>query len=241
MLGINSSAYNVTAYGTPGGGGDSLATGLVSYWQFNGDATDAQSYANLTAVNSPTYDTGLVFAQAASLASASTQYFINTTGIFSPVTLNGDNLFTAATWVKPASLAATHSPFTFGTNASVFWSRIRITTLGAVIGAFRNGSGTSVTATTSNGAVSVGSWAMLAIRMDGSGVGNVWVNGASAADSTALTGSLGTQVQVFHGQSGSNAEHVDGLMGPSTLWSRYLSDAELVDYYNGGSGRAITV
>jgi len=240
MLGTISTAYNVSSYGI--NASDPLSADLYAYWKFNGDALDASGNVDLTAVNSPTYTTGLVFTQAASLDSASTQYFRNQAVAISPVTVASSGIFTIQAWIKWATFAAFEYVFIGGTStsATLNWCWLRKdNTTNKFTGSISNGtSGTNVTSTN---AATTGTWMSIFFWHEGDGKARLQLNADTAdASSGTMTGTLNEADDVTVGADVNGLNNMNAIIGPVAYWAgRALTATERATYYNSGSGRPI--
>jgi len=236
-----STSYTNSAYGITNGV-DSYATDLYAYWKLNGDATDAKGNVDLTALNSPGYVTGLVFPEAIRLIDASGQYLRNTAAGYSPVTVASSEVFTIHCWVNWTTFDAFEYLFLGGiaTTAAGAWAYLlKNNTSNTITGLISDGTGT---ASVTSSAISTGYWASVFFWHDGDGKARLQIDGAAAlASSGTLSGSLNEADQIHLGSSfGVNNLNAD--LGPVAYWAgRALTATERTDYYNSGSGRAITV
>jgi len=159
---------------------------------------------------------------------ASQEDTVNLGAVIIPTT--GD--FTIDAWIKPESKvpdsniikqnAGGTGRFGFGVKGE--------TDLQAYI--FHNGGPGTMTSTTS---MNTGEWYYITARRD-SGNMSIWVNGVlevSQTDSAALE-STNTLI------SGTGGTAADGVIDEVGFWARALSDAEIVQRYNGGNGITYT-
>ena len=92
---------------------------------------------------------------------------------------------------------------------------------------------------TTDGTIDVDSWTMLTVRRNDTDT-SLWINGAfdkdvtnnnPAGDGTDIALGDGTDVE---------QPNFNGLMDEIGVWNRSLSDSEITDLYNGGSGITYT-
>lgn len=206
-----------------------LTTGLTAFWKFNGDGTDATGTYNLTAVNSPTFEAGVV-SQATKCLSASAQswYYPN-----NPAFLPGNTDFSVAGWVYEISSLDTSMINVYNATTAGSWQlklggapALRVT---------NQTSGITVASSTNPG---TGVWYFVAAWFDHTAATlNISVNdGAVASGSTGgiIPSTASTNKLTFATRDGRNQGNM--LLDAIGYWSRILTTQEITNLYNGGAG-----
>lgn len=209
-----------------------LTDSLVAYWSLS-DLTDSHGSNTLTNNNTATFTTGKV-GNAANFARASSQYL----SIADNAALSmGDIDFTIACWVQ-IGVSQTNSAI------AGKWGTVGEYLLLYVSNRFyfsvRNlaNSATANAAANTLGAPSTSTWYYIVAQHDSvNNLVKIKVNNG-AWDSVAHSGGVRDGIESFaigayHTPSG----FWDGLVDELAIWKRCLSDAEITDLYNGGSGR----
>lgn len=209
-----------------------LSTSLLHVWEFNDDATDSHGSENLTVVNSPSYITGK---QGNAIDLNGTSQGARTSTDFT--TLSGTSAMSMSFWYKPDTDQTGFRLITGINDAAVetyqFW---------------KNGAGndyrwqlrTTVgpyTVTIAESVIGTGSWKHVVCTF-GSNVIELWVDGVSrgtTATSGSITSSWPAPFGIGYRPDGLDG-YVDGGIDQVCLWSKKLSNTEIADLYNSGSG-----
>ena len=226
-----------------GGFPEELKDGLIGFWSFNGNALDAHGSLDLTAVNSPTYGTGLVYGEAADLEETSDQYFThaNATGL----NIN-ERSWMVAGWVRPETVTGPNTIYGKRTGAANGIG-LEIWTAGEL--RFRITDSASFTQTATGATLSVDTWYFVRGLFDRSGGGNgiprVGVNdGAwSSASNTSFAVQTTTAAARWGAEDILGNREFDGLYGPLMIWQssgtalvHAMTDDGIATLYNGGAG-----
>jgi len=223
-------------YGALSGGGWSsdLKVNLQAVWPFNGDALDATTNGyDMTLVNSPTYTTGKVNAQALQLQRASTQYASRT-----ETDWDSNVEWTLASWFKVdsgANDAENHtimSKYASGVNLTLLMI-INNTSRALRVSIYDD---TSVKSATRVGALSKNTW-YLAFGGVSSTTGKVALNAEAATDVALAAAPHVSTAPIKMGAWSISSDLMDGIVGSSYVWSRWLPDAERSELYNSGAGK----
>jgi len=199
----------------------------------SGDLVDYMGVANLTAHGSPGTTTGKIN-DARTIASASSQYFSSTNATFSPGT---STHFSGCAWVKFTS-SVTATQIVFGKDEAggreyIVW----ISNLVSKRFEFWDPTNTAL-GDTVFGDLSTNTWYLVAFGWDGT---NKWLSVNAGTRDTAAVGSwvAGTSTELDIGRRSYSGfpTTMDGAVDGIGWWSGHdLSDAELAEIYNSGSG-----
>lgn len=216
-------------------GGDTvpLADSLVSYWSL-ANVNDSHGSNNLTNNNTVTFVSGKV-GNAGNFVQASSQYL----SIASNSTLEaGDIDFTWTFWVYLTNTAANRTLIAKWGAASDGDYRIQFLTSGTTVTFTARNSTNSANAAASAGTLSATTWYFFACRHDATANQISISVDAGTPVTAALTG--GTRVSsnaLAIGALNTPGTYHNGMLDEVGWWKRHLSDAEITDLYNGGSGR----
>lgn len=212
-----------------------LIDNLVAYYGLS-DTQDQHSTNHLTNNNTVTFTTGKV-GNAAQFASASSQYL----SIADNAALSmGDIDMTLIAWVFPTVVGGTTkgivSKWDNASNKREY--QIQINTAGDFLFAV-SGNGTALT--TVSRTATVDTWQMVVARHNAAtNQIDLSVNNGTLASTAHSTGIFDSNTQFRIGSivaDGGMARFYDGLIDEVGIWKRYLSDAEVTELYNSGSGR----
>lgn len=236
----NATQYQV-AYDSPNGAtgwSEDLQTDLAAFWKFNGDATDAHASFDLTAVNSPTYATGHVYNSAASLASASSQYYTHADDVGLSL---GDVDFAVNCWIRAAS-SRTHCIISKGNLGSYNTTEFSLEFRATDIAALYVGTGTSFKQLLTTDTITVDSWHMLTAWHDASGnTVNIQLDDGTPVSDSWTDGSHDTANALEIGRWASfNGGHWNGRIGyVAYRIGSFWSAADRTALWNSGDGLAL--
>jgi len=156
------------------------------------------------------------------------------------LSFSGTEAYTTGKFNSGYSLSGSDADFATGPTDSALdfsgagadgpgWSLSKLSTQ-----AFRFG-GTSPSRIDSASLASTGSFLHLLVRSDGSDV-EMFLNGSSVATSAAFAISSTANPLLIGERQGSQSFPVNGVIDEVALWSRDLSDSEIAQLYNSGSG-----
>jgi hypothetical protein len=159
------------------------------------------------------------------------------------LSIGGDVSFTITAWVnlesKPASNMAIVGKYAT-TSATGEYILRWDTTPDRFSWTVSTGAASTAVNATTLGAPSTGTWYFIAVRHDATN-NLIRISGNGGAANTAAYSSTvpdtATEFRIGNSsQAGTNV--FDGLIDEVAFWKTHLSDAEITDLYNGGSGRA---
>lgn len=214
-----------------------LTNGLVSFWKFNGDGNDSVGISNMTGLNSPSYDTGVV-SQATLLAQASSQawYRQNATEIS-----RGDNSYSFSVWFYKT---AVNEQGIFGKYISAVNGEFYLRSLngGALLYRCVGNTGTSKSAS-STATINNSTWYHVYCYYDQPNhVVGIRVNDTTE-DTTSTVGWVHNGYQSANfamgcrdNGSGGYQNFLDGKIDCVGLWGRLLTPTEVTSLYNAGTG-----
>lgn len=219
-------------HGAPAGSGIGFdKTGLVGWWDFDSDGSDAHSSGNdLTAYNSPSYASGYV-----DLESASTQYFESSASDF-----NITGGLTLVAWVRMESLADNRGVIArYDQTGNQRQYELYVDSGGRVgwacstTGNFEAANNIETTATLSTGVDY-----LIAASFEPSAAFRIYIDGGESTNKTTsipaaiYSGSAALWVGLQFNLSEVN--RFDGLIYWAAVFSRTLSAAEISDLYTLG-------
>lgn len=224
-----------------------LRTDLFAYWKMNeaagADALDAHGAVTFTQENSPGAADGLAYATARTLDGGTSSQAFSRSFAASLANAFGDVDHTFAVWCNHAAWA-TNPPFEYHYIISVGQNTVGgfqalTNALHQVVGTwYVAGQNASTQVHCATTLTNLDTWYLLWFAWDkANNVGKVAVD----------TGPWTTEAESDppHTAAGYGSSYVgrfgagnwfDGKIGPMALWSRLLSDAERLAYYNNGIG-----
>lgn len=212
-----------------------LLADLKAYWGF--DESSGVAYDSTTNDIDLTNNNSIPYASAkinngADLEYASSQYFTRSNSGYFDVTSG-----TLSCWIKPETID--HSPG----NPSIFSNSTNITSGGLEMGlASHNGDvlfgyfGAGNNVVMGATALTPGRWYMATFTWDTSGKKlflDAVSDGTNTTDETLTAGEATVSIGRFQKY---DINYFDGLIDECGFWSRVLSDSEISELYNGGSG-----
>jgi hypothetical protein len=226
------------SYAAQGGtfGGGPVCTGapagIISWWPGEGNALDIVGHYDGTLQAGATFGTGLV-GQAFSLDGIDDAISVNNTAALNPASI------TVEAWIKPNSapfIANVVTKWGFDATIDSYFLGLHnnggvITVLGAI------GDGATGDPGFFAGNVALNTWNHIAMTYDAaSGVNRLYVNGVSVSQRVRANGIYPTTSRVFIGrEDSSNNRFFSGLVDEPTIYSRALTDVEILAIYNAGS------
>lgn len=222
--------------------GGTMTTNLIAYYMLE-DATEyyeGSGTYDLTNNGTVTFSSGKVN-NAANYGDPNTTKYLSSAQTFG---IDGGNM-SCSMWVK-FSTAPTNTTVVFwyqyNDTSKVEYLVFYDNALGVNTLTFRrNRSGTAVNEIVVTTTLSAGTWYHLVLTYDGSTLEG-WLNGssqgtvASSGSGSSTAGGTGLQLSGHFG----NANLVRGLEDECGIWSKKLSNTEVSDLYNGGSGQTMT-
>ena len=210
-----------------------LRTGLISWWDFNGNLNDSHGSNTLgTVLNSATtsYIAGLnnqaFYIDGSSTSSSQVSYL----DLASPVGFSGSQPFTFGGWFKIIGTTGTQGIF----NMSEFPLQTTVPVSGtSPVTLTVNASFTP----TLSASIDLSTWRLIVYKY-APGVGGTLYYPATntIVTGTSSFGSAGNQFS-FGIARGNNAVRTgDTAIDSSFVWQRLLSDSEITQLYNGGAG-----
>lgn len=213
-----------------------LSDNLVAYWSLE-DATDAVGSLDLTNNNSVTFDTGIV-GDGAVFASASSQSLSHA----SDTTLvMGDVDFSISMWVYLETRTDYQTFIAKDNGGSTYEYSVRYDRFGSnrfqfLISNDGTAEQTWVAASTF-GIPPEATWCFLVCRHDATANEiSICVNDGTVETTSHSGGAYAGSATFYVGDAGGYF-YLNGMLDEIGIWKRVLSDAEVTELYNSGSGR----
>lgn len=217
---------------------NTLNTGLVSYYKCE-DATDFFSTKNLTNNGSMPFNAGKVSNAADGGATNTTKYL----SILNNMGVDGGNC-SLACWINmttdPASEVQNGFVSQYNSTSKVAYEIFYYNNAGTIqIWFNRLKNGTANQTVNINFTFVTGTWYHLVMTYDGTNIEG-WKDGVSQG-TTAASGNGSTAVtdSFFIGIRQNTVGFINGLIDEAGIWSKKLSNQEVADLYNGGSGQTM--
>jgi uncharacterized delta-60 repeat protein len=211
--------------------------GIISWWPGEGNAQDIVGHYDGAQQNGATFGAGMV-GQAFSLDGIDDAIVVNNDAALNPFSI------TVEAWVKPSSLPAgsiADVVTKWGFDATVDSYFLGLLNSGGVVKVLGGiGDGATGDSGFSGGTVTLNAWNHIAMTYDAaSGLNRLYLNGASVSQRVRAHGIYPTTSRVFIGREDSNNHRFfSGLIDEPTIYSRALTDAEILAIYNaGGNGK----
>jgi hypothetical protein len=208
--------------------GGSLTTGLVSYWNMQGNSNDYWGANNGT-------DTAVTYGAPYGKVSQGANF--NGSASYIALPNNSGTYPTGNTW----SMAAwVYFNGTGGSEVYQFGNAYFIEGLSATTVQTRYYDGTSDRTITVSTTVSVG-WHFFVWTHDGVVGGKLYMDNSLIGTSSYTSSNFGGYANVFIGRSGSpiGVGYFSGYIDEFGIWSKALSTNEISDLYNGGAGQTM--
>jgi hypothetical protein len=214
-----------------------LTTGLISYWEMEGNSNDFFS-TNNGSDTAITYSSGNgKVNQGAGFNGSSSVISFTTVSALQPT-----SAFSVAFWLKTSTAATqgifqSYSQATHASGLQIF-QQASDNKLVLVAG---NGAGSS-NSETSASAVNDGNWHHYVCWFDGSNL-KIYTDGSPGA-AQSFSASLGYEATSYvrigcANNTGTNFVFLNGNIDEVGFWSKALSSQEITDLYNGGSGQTM--
>jgi uncharacterized delta-60 repeat protein len=211
--------------------------GIISWWPGGGNAQDIVGHYDGAPQNGATFGTGMV-GQAFSLDGIDDAVVVNDNAALNPASI------TVEAWVKPSSLPVgtlADVVTKWGFDATVDSYFLGLLNSGGVVRVLGGiGDGATGDSGFSGGTVTLSAWNHIAMTYDAaSGLNRLYVNGVSVGQRVRANGIYPTTSRVFIGREDSNNNRFfSGLIDEPTIYSRALTDGEILAIYNaGGEGK----
>lgn len=223
--------------GAGGGGGSTLRTNLIGWWEFESGAitTDAHGSNTLTNNNAVTSVSGKV-SNAAQFVAASSQ---SLTRASDATIATGDIDFSLAMWVNPTTstncvVAKDNAAFA----GMEYRCGIRFTDANRFYFTIGDNGGVSETVDYAGSSVSTSSWYFVAVICDKtSSLIKISVNdGTVSTTAKTITVAAVAGAAFSIGKRGASTEFFNGLVDQMGFWKKALSASEITQLYNGGAG-----
>jgi len=217
-------AWHRQAYqysGGGGAGGSTLLTGLVSYWKMDEVSNGSVPVPRADSFGANTLTDNNTVASAVGIISNAALFTLGNTESLSLASLSLTAPYSVSFWVSPNAIIATNQGCFESSTLFMFLQG----TTGKMV--LQNTGSFATVAAVGTGAfhhiVCVLNGASSAIYLD-----NVKATGTVSGNSSGAT-RIGST-------SGGGGEFLDGKIDEFGLWSRALSDADVLALYNGGAG-----
>lgn len=235
---------NILGYGDPGGGGNSLAVGLVAYWKFDesagtsaADATGRGNTLTLAGTPVPTWVAGLIDNAIDFTGGSITEVAARANPSGQDLDFAGTS-FNIACWFKINTFVAGRQ-FIGRDTGGAGGRQFAIQLAGTNTLNMRCFDGTNQVAVV-NLTYTNGAWQFVEVGVDltvgafGQMFASVNGGARSTNNLTAAIGAVTTDFRI--GRSGA-AGSIDSNMDATGKWNRPLTEAEVAFLYNGGAGR----
>ena len=201
-----------------------LADDLISYWSFDSDATDDVG-SNDGTVQGATHITSnqKLGAGAYEFEKYTTEYITVT----DDATLDMTDTFTISFWVSFESSTTTMKMVDKGDGAyEIDW----------ISNTVRFNRGNVAVMNSAALTPTAGVYYHVVCVRDGTNA-NIWINGVEDTG-TYATALVTTATDLNFGRKNNNLDYLDGRMDEIGFWDRVLTDAEIGELYNSGTGLA---
>lgn len=208
------------------GRGNSLLSGLISYWKLDGSANDARGINNGTAT-SVTYVSSEKIGQCASFNGSTSKISVPySTSINSPSTA-----VSCAMWLCPANVSSAQVPLFKQVNSSSHGNYYFYIGSGNIYAGTNN-----ATVTINGGSITANQWIHVCLVFTHNTKLDLYVDGTLAASSTSSPGAITpANYDLFIGWHPSIP--FSGKCDEVGLWSRALTATEITKLYNSGVGK----
>jgi len=213
------------------------STGLYAVYKAENNANDSLGVLNGTAVGGVTYTTG-INGNAFNLNGTTGLISLPNGALSSLGTSFSYNVWVYINQYNGNGICAIFNTYTDSGGNRGFYTRVGSQTLQTY--AF-NSSGTAIINGAGGGAIPVLTWKMVTITFDGSNVRS-YVNG-SIVDTTAYSGTIAYGATTYpsfgalHYDTATYAYFLQGKIDEVNIWNKKLSNAEVTDLYNSGTGK----
>jgi uncharacterized delta-60 repeat protein/uncharacterized repeat protein (TIGR01451 family) len=211
--------------------------GIISWWPGEGNAQDIVGHYDGALQNGATFGSGMV-GQAFSLDGIDDAIVVSNNAALNPASI------TVEAWIKPNSVPAgtlADVVTKWGFDATVDSYFLGLLNSGGAVKVLGGiGDGATGDSGFSGGTVTLNTWNHIAMTYDAaSGLNRLYLNGASVSQRVRANGIYPTTSRVFIGREDSNNKRFfSGLIDEPTIYSRALTDAEILAIYNaGGNGK----
>jgi uncharacterized delta-60 repeat protein/fimbrial isopeptide formation D2 family protein len=210
---------------------------IISWWPGGGNAQDIVGHYDGALQNGATFGTGMV-GQAFSLDGIDDAIVVGNFAALNPASI------TVEAWIKPNGVPAgtlADVVTKWGFDATIDSYFLGLLNSGGVVKVLGGiGDGATGDPGFSGGTVTLNAWNHIAMTYDAaSGLNRLYLNGASVSQRVRAHGIYPTTSRVFIGREDSNNKRFfSGLIDEPTIYSRALTDAEILAIYNaGGNGK----
>ncbi|HEU5004920.1 MAG TPA: LamG domain-containing protein [Candidatus Saccharimonadales bacterium] len=211
---------------TSSGGSINLSSGLISEWDFNGNARDATPYGNNGTVNGATLtaDRKGRANSAYQLGDSGAWIGVGSPSIYSNLPAG----FTYNIWLMRTTSSIYHWPEIMGSSNTHTYFGIRSQNFGDSIGLEYGTTpyAGSTFASTSGQTLPVNQWHMFTVTYDGATLRSYWDSALKSTTTVALNPSFG-------GLNFTGATNAwNGSIDDARVWNRALSQVEVADLYS---------
>lgn len=219
---------------TSAGGSTALSSNIVSSWEFDflidDEFTDSVASLNLVPSASPASSmlaAGGVSGAAGAATFDGTQYLRAPVNAASPLNFEDSN-FTIAFWIKPDAIGTSKKYLSLGTLSIQDDGANRVSF--SMPGTSKTFSGADMT---------TGAWQLIVCAYDSvNNLMKISRNGAAYETAVQSTGAAAlSDGYLYVGSSTTPDAYYDGELDSLTIWSKALSQAEVTELYNSGSGK----
>lgn len=199
-----------------------LTTNITHYYSYDSGATDAVGGNNGTV--SGATNTAAKLSNGYSFNGSSNYINHSTTGIVS----TGASAKSIALWIKATNFSGTRRIFTTGGASST--QGFTIMQYSGTSKIYFTDEGVAYTGTTT---LSNDTWYHVAVTYDGTNI-RFYLNGSLESTSARTLATTATETNI--GRSSGGSEFFLGLIDELGIWDKMLTNAEVLELYNSGTG-----
>lgn len=209
-----------------------LWNGLLTYHTGDNTPNDALGVANGTLVNGATYATGKIN-NGFSLDGINDYVNLGAVSAYNFGTGN----FSISFWMNWGATGANKAMFSFGGYATTdLGVSIYVNTDKISVWRRASGGSYSLIGDTTAGSITTNTWYNIAVRRSGSTI-DVFINNTKYTLTTSASYSLGNSTGACMIGDNGYSLFYQGKIDELGVWSRSLSDSEVTELYNSGSGK----
>jgi hypothetical protein len=208
--------------------GDDLRVGQVSYYKFDGDATDSHGSNDGTVSGATSTSSGKIN-DAYDFDGTNDYIDTNNTNILST------NAFSISAWINPSALTGNH-PIIGQWSTNDYNIIFRVESDGYVNAFLKDSSLNNVNVESTTQLTTGGGWYHVVLTSTGTST-KLYVNGGTAEDTASHTSrSIDTVDDIYIGSRAESGNYFAGIIDEVGIWNRELSSTEVTELYNSDDG-----